>query len=146
MPHFGIMDEDALGDVNAAITRTKLHIRSAKRRLLEGKISHGIATYWDAVIYGLRWYYYVNKDRVASHEEIEIYYPEKLFPLLLRSGVLKTKFNFNYWFQVAEDAIDHPLSDYDPTELMEQFELLFTDLGIWPFDESVLPDEMVGLY
>ncbi len=145
-PHFGIMNEEELGEKKAAFTRTRLHIRSAKRRLLEGKISHGIATYWDAVIYGLRWYYYTHKHDVSINEKDDIYYPEKLFPLLIKSSVLKSDFDFDKWFKVAEDAIDGPFTDYDPSELMLDFEMLFTDLGICPFDESALADEFTGIY
>ncbi|MCY3411046.1 MAG: hypothetical protein INQ03_05340 [Candidatus Heimdallarchaeota archaeon] len=146
MPHFGIMDEDTLSKKDAAFTRTRLHIRSARRRLREGKMAHGIVTYWDALIYGLRWYYYEHKDSMPVHDEMEIYNPETLFPLIIKSG-LQLNFEFEYWEQVAEQAIDGPISDFtEPEQMIDAFTVLFEQIGIEPFDETTLPDEMEGLY
>lgn len=36
MPHFGLMDADALGPIEAPLMRARLHIRGGRRRLRQG--------------------------------------------------------------------------------------------------------------
>jgi hypothetical protein len=56
MPHFGLMDEKALGPVEGPLQRARLHVRGGKRRLRQGKVAAGIVTLYDALNGAMQWY------------------------------------------------------------------------------------------
>ena len=143
MPHFGLMDEAALGPVKGPLMRAKLHIRGGRRRLRQGKISLGIITLYDALISAMQWY-------VASPEHIEdlridegdnVNDDKTLFDILLRSGVVDGSFDYGAFDRLAEDALYDSMSGFDYKDMLESYEAVMTQLGVMPFDENALPPE-----
>lgn len=148
MPHFGLMDENALGPEKAAFQRARLHIRAGKRRLRQGKISAGILTLYDALVFGMEWYA-ASADRRAGLKVIEgedLRKDRTLYAVLVRSGILDGKFDYAAFDNLVEYASNNEMPDYDYRELLSSVEAIMTILEIMPFDEAELPPEDPSTY
>lgn len=153
MPHFGLMDPDALGPEKAALMRAKLHVRGGKRRLRQGKTASGLVTLIDALTYGVQWYL-ESPDRRAAAEIEESHPPRderEAFGLLVRADVVK-KGTVDYALleDITQRALDqYPLEDlpgFDVGEVVSSLEEALTQIGVLPFDESSLPPEDPATY
>lgn len=143
MPHFGLMDEDALGPEAGPLQRAKLHIRGGKRRLRQGKISLGIITLSDALVSALQWYV-ASPERIKTlvmHENDSLNDDAAIYRILRRSGKLDDILDYDAFNTLVEEAIKHEMPDYDYTGILKNIESVMTQLGVMPFDESKLPPE-----
>ncbi len=143
MPHFGLMDAQALGPERAALEEAKLHIRGGKRRLRQGKISAGIVTLYDALNSAMQWYVFSRerqKDLLIREGE-DLNNDRTVYTLLVRSGVLDGEFDYDALDRLVEKALYDEMPGYDFSELLEGIESVMTQLGVMPFDESKLPPE-----
>lgn len=148
MPHFGLMDEHALGPEKAAFQRARLHIRAGKRRLRQGKISAGILTLYDALVFGMEWYA-ASAGRRAGLKVVEgedLRKDRTLYAVLVRSGILDGKFDYAAFDNLVEYASNNEMPDYDYRELLSSVEVIMTRLEIMPFDEAELPPEDPSTY
>jgi hypothetical protein len=143
MPHFGLMNEAALGPLGGPLQRARFHVRGGKRRLRQGKVAAGIVTLYDALSAAMQWY-------IASPERkkgLTILSGEDLnddgtaYQVLVRSRVLDGKFDFDGFDRLAERALDHEIPGFDPGEVLAGVESVMTQLGVMPFDETALPPE-----
>jgi hypothetical protein len=143
MPHFGLIDENALGPVEGPLMRAKLHIRGGRRRLRQGKLSLGIITLYDAVISAMQWYIsdpsHKGMFRINNNEDTND--DRTVFKILTRSGVLDGSFDYDAFNELTEKALSQDMSDYDYTGMLKGIESVMTQLGVMPFDESALPPE-----
>ena len=145
MPHFGLMNEGALGPVEGPRQRARLHLRGARRRLNQGKISAGIVTLFDAVEGALQ--SSVESPELRSRLRIEpgddLNKSRVQYAVLVRSGVLDHhSFDFDGFDRLTDTALVKDLpSDFDYQKLLSDVEALLTRLQILPFDESTLPPE-----
>lgn len=143
MPHAGLMDEAALGPVEGPRQRARLHIRGGKRRLLQGKISAGIVTLYDALEAAMR----SHVDDPEKKANLNIKKGENLnddattYAMLVRSGVIKGTFDFGAFERLTEKALNEEIPSFDYRELLAEIESLMTQLGVMPFDEASLPPE-----
>jgi hypothetical protein len=143
MPHFGLMDEDALGPEAGPLQRAKLHIRGGKRRLRQGKISLGIITLSDALVSALQWYV-ASPERIKTlvmHEHDSLNDDAAIYRILRRSGKIDDTLDYDAFNTLVEEAIKHEMPDYDYTGILKHIESVMTQLGVMPFDESKLPPE-----
>ncbi|MGE5893494.1 MAG: hypothetical protein ACM34I_05520 [bacterium] len=144
MPHFGLMDEDALGPVEGPLQRARLHIRGGKRRLRQGKISAGIVTLYDALLKAMEWYAADPEKRKKLDIETgeNLNNDRTLYAILVRSGVLDGKFDYPAFDELVDRAANEDFpSDYDYRAILSDVESVMTRLGVMPFDESKLPPE-----
>ncbi|MBI5739709.1 MAG: hypothetical protein HZA16_03220 [Nitrospirae bacterium] len=143
MPHFGLMDEDALGPVGGPLMRARLHVRGGTRRLRQGKISLGIITLYDAVISAMQWYIAGPEHaRNFSFQEGEDSRNDAVvYRVLTRAGVLDGKFDYDAFDALSERALYQDMSDYDYRDLLSGVESVMTQLGVMPFDEDEIPPE-----
>jgi hypothetical protein len=141
MPHFGLMDENAMGPVEGPLMRAKLHIRCGRERLHQGKVSLGILTLYDALISAMEWYIAnpAHKSNFRFNEGEDAKDDRIVFGILVRSGVLDDSFDYNAFSDLADKALNQDLSSYDYTEMLKGVESVMTRLGVMPFDESELP-------
>jgi hypothetical protein len=143
MPHFGLMDADALGPEKAALQRARLHIRAGKRRLRQQKISYGIITLADALTHAMQW----HLESPALRKKLIIREGEDLtddgtaYAILVHSGVLDGSFDFDAFDRLVEEALEFRLEDFDYKETLRGIESVMARLGVMPFDESKLPPE-----
>lgn len=143
MPHFGLMDEDALGPVEGPLMRARLHIRCGRRRLREGKISAGIVTLYDALTSGMEYYAAdeQRRKRLQVREGENLHDEKTLFRVLRRSDVLDDSLDFSRFYDLVKIAVEEEMPEYDWKGILEQLENIFTQLGIMPFNEDMLPPE-----
>ena len=144
MPHAGLMVEREMGDEEGPLLRAKLHIRSGRRRLRQGKIAAGIFTIYDALIGAMEWYFASPERRAGLiiREKDNLKDEKVLYNILVRSGVLDGRFDFR-WFvdEVVEMATYDAMENYDYNKLLKDIEDVMTQIGVMPFDENELPPE-----
>ena len=143
MPHFGLMDEDALGSVEGPLMRAKLHMRAGKRRLRQGKISMGILTLYDAVNSAMQWYIALPERRTSLQIKAgeDVRRDATAYAVLTRSKVIDGSLNYEAFDKLADRALYEDMSSYDCTELLRDIEAMMAQLGIMPFNENDLPPE-----
>jgi hypothetical protein len=143
MPHAGLMDEKTLGPEEGPRQRARLHIRGAKRRLRQGKISAGIVTLYDALEAAMRSYVDDPEKRgeLDTREGEDLNNEAILYRLLVRSTVLDGKFDFYAFDRLTEKALNEEMPGFDYRELLTGIESVMTQLGVMPFDEEALPPE-----
>ncbi len=143
MPHAGLMNEAALGPLESPLQRARLHIRGGKRRLRQGKTAAGIVTLYDALSAALQWYLASTERRskAAAGPGDDLNNEETVYRLLVRSGTLDGKFDFAAFDQLTAYALEHEMPGFDAGEVLAGVESVMTQLGVMPFDESVLPPE-----
>ena len=147
MPHFGLMDPDVLGAEAAALQRARLHIRGGRRRLRQGKISAGLGTLYDALLFALEWYI-ASPDRrktLPIKEGDDLRDDRTLFALLVESGVIDGRFEYGAFTDLVHTAPPES-SAFDYTEILNQVESVMSRLGVMPFEESELPPEDPSTY
>jgi hypothetical protein len=143
MPHFGLMDEKKLGPVEGPFMRARLHMRGGKRRLREGKIASGIVTLYDALEGSMEAYVAnpAHRAHLVISEDDNRYDGRALYAVLVRSGVLNGKFDFDAFDRLVETALEEELPGYVYHELLKNIETIMRRLGVMPFDEASLPPE-----
>ena len=137
------MNEDDLGPVEGPLQRAKLHIRGGKRRLRQGKISAGIVTFYDALSSAMQWYLALPERRsklVVSGND-DLLNDRTAYAVLVRSGVLDGRFDFDAFDRLTEQALLYDKPDYEYRETLAGVESVMEQLGVMPFDESALPPE-----
>ncbi len=137
------MDEDVLGPEAGPLQRAKLHIRAARRRLRQDKISAGIVTLYDAMLSAFRWYMAGQERRKALDisEGDDLTDDRTVFAILNRSGVLDGRFDYPAFDGLVENAMNNEMPGYDYREVLKGVEDVMTQLGVMPFDEGELPPE-----
>ena len=143
MPHFGLMDAQALGPEAAALQQAKLHIRGGRRRLKQGKVAAGIVTLYDALLSAMQWYIFSpgrrKSLRIGEGEDLRD--DKVVYAVLTRSGVLDGSFDYEAFDRLVERALYEELHEYDYGETLKGIESVMTRLGVMPFDEKKLPPE-----
>jgi hypothetical protein len=144
MPHAGLMStQDSFESGEGALLRARLHIRGAKRRLRQGKISAGIVTLYDAFLFALRWYLSSpeRRKKLSLRPEDDVSDEEKAYALLQRARIVPEKFDYSAFDVLVEKASQEEMPDYDYSSMLRDYEALMHCLGVMPFNESDLPPE-----
>lgn len=144
MPHFGLMDtKDSFEKPEGALLRARLHIRGGKRRLRQGKISAGIVTLYDALLFALRWYIASpeRREALAFRKEDDLLDEKTVFVILKRSNILNDDFDYDAFDALVDKASTEEMPGYDYNGLLRDFEAFMTSLGVMPFNEAELPPE-----
>ena len=144
MPHFGLMDDgDSFEKPEGALLRARLHIRGGKRRLRQGKISAGIVTLFDALLFSLRWYAFSPEHRKMLGIQLEdaLSDEKKVLGRLKSAGLSPPGFDYDEFNALVEKALEEDMSDYEYPGMLRDFEAFMTVLCVMPFDESELPPE-----
>ena len=138
------MDEKKLGPGEGPFLRARLHIRGGRRRLREGKIAAGIVTLYDAVLAAMDSYVASSNVRgtgIDTWGSEDIRNEKVLYNALVRSGVLDGRFDFGAFDRLAEHALAEEMQGYDYRDVLAGVESVMVQLGVMPFDESLLPPE-----
>lgn len=144
MPHFGLMStEDSFKRPEGALLRARLHIRGGKRRLSQGKISAGIVTLYDALIFALRWYLMApeHREEFRTKEAIDLTDEKAMIRVLESSGVLDRSFDLRSFEKLVDTAAYEEMTGFDYGPMLGQFESLMRRLEVMPFDVDALPPE-----
>ncbi len=143
MPHFGLLDEDALGPEASELQRARLHIRSARSRLNGGMVHEGISTMFDALLSSLRWYV-ISPARAAGldvRQGEDLNDERVVCDVLKRSGVIEPSFDFGRICDIEDGLLEGGLKGLDHNALAGEMEAVMEALGVIPFDEDELPPE-----
>jgi hypothetical protein len=136
------MDAGALGPERAALRRAQLHVRGARRRLRQGKISAGIATLYDALTAAMDWFCASPERRSRVRGAPEALRDERaLYAALVQAGVLNGAFDFDRLKRIVDRALETELPPEDAAWVLAGVEAALTQLGVLPFDEGELPPE-----
>lgn len=147
MPHFGLMDAEALGPERAALQRARLHLRGGKRRLRQGKNSAGIATLADALSSAMEWFCASAERRSRVRASAQEFLDDRaLYAALVRSAVLSGTFDFDRFDRVLDRALETEIPAADTVGILAGLESALTELGVLPFDEDELPPEDAGTF
>ena len=143
MPHFGLMNEDALGPVQGPLQRAMLHIRGGRRRLRQGKISAGIVTFYDALSSAMQWYLALpaRRSKLVLVRGEDLLDDRTAYAVLVRSGVLDGRFDFAAFDRLTEHALLNEMPGYDYRAVLKGVEAVMEQLGVMPFEETDLPPE-----
>lgn len=141
MPHFGHMDPDLKPD-EAALLRSRLHLRCGRRRIREQKTADGIATLYDALLSGIRWLAMTNK----SIEKEWMLPTNEVSDDSYLIGIIKnTAPEIGPDIEILKELTAQVLADrkpdYDADDLLRLIDRVMTRLGVLPFDENSLPPE-----
>lgn len=133
------MDTDASGPVEGLLMRSRLHIRGGKRRLMQGKISAGIVTLYDALVCAMEWYAASGGVEAMPTEDIRD--DKVLYKALVRSGALDGSFDYIAFGELVDRALKEDLQGVAFTPVLRGVESVMLGLGVMPFDENTLPAE-----
>ncbi len=144
MPHFGLMNtEDSFKSEEGAILRARLHIRAGKRRLRQGKISSGIVTLYDALLFAMESYIMSprRREKLDVREGEDLKNDRTLYAVLTRSGVLDGKLDYEAFDRLIGEEATEEMPGYDYKWILDGVESVMSQLGVMPFDEAALPPE-----
>lgn len=144
LPHFGLMKtEDSFKTEEGALLRTRLHIRGGTRRLHQGKISAGIVTLYDALLFAMQWYIMSpeRRKKAGLKETDAVNNDRAVMEELKRGGVLTGQFDYDEFDRLVDRALLQEMPDFDFQEVLKEVESVMTQLGVMPFDEKALPPE-----
>ncbi len=141
MPHFGLMDFTALSPEDVAFHRARLHVRSGRRLAGQGDIAAGLVTLFDALYHALKWYYLTALDHGLNAESVDNLDDAALYTLLVRAGVIRSQFDYSTFCIIVDAVLDSEPPSLDFSEFFKGYDEVMTQLGIMPFDESLLPPE-----
>jgi len=135
--------EESFTSEEGALLRARLHIRAGKRRLRQGKVSAGIVTLYDALLFALLRFTLSPELRksLAMQEGEDLKDERVVYAALVRSGRLDGKFDYEGFEAIVEKASNEEMPDYYYPPLLAEFEELMAGLGVMPFDEGALPPE-----
>lgn len=136
-------NRDSFEKEEGALLRARLHIRGGKRRLRQGKISAGIVTLYDALLFALRWYVASPERRkaISAGAEDDLKDERTVIALLRRSKVPASDFDYAAFDALVDKASEEDMPEYDYSRMLRDFETFMTVLGVMPFDEAELPPE-----
>ncbi len=144
MPHSGLMStKDSFDNSEGALLRARLHLRGARRRLAQGKIAAGIVTLYDALIFGLRFYFMIPEHRrqLDPGESLDLTDEKAMIRALRKAGIADRRFDLEEFEKLVDIAARHEMPDYDYRSMLSSLESLMTVLEVMPFDETALPEE-----
>jgi len=147
MPHFGLIDGDKLGPEASELMRARLHIRSARLRLAEGRVHEGVSTLFDALQSSFRWYVIspARLDGLDIRAGEDVNDERVVCEALKRSGVIDATFDFGRVCDIEDKLLEGGLKGLDHEALAAEMESVMEALGVIPFDEDELPPEHPGL-
>jgi hypothetical protein len=141
-PHFGLIDSDKLSRKEEVLMRAKLHWRCGTRRIREGKTASGVATLYDALLSGMRWYIMNNLMKDSgdiSDEELEN--ERYVLFLLKKAEKIGPQFDMNQIQDLVDMALMEEKIKVGQEQFIEQLEGFLTGIHVLPFEESELPPE-----
>lgn len=143
MPHYGLIDTTKMTEVEAALRSACLHLRSGKRRLQKGSSAAGIAALYDSVLFGMRYYIAKHKRCASFTENIDLWDAADLFHALTRAGVFDDPLTFNRFSLIVERALWQESFSFDADATFSEVEKMLTKLGVMPFNEAAVPNELM---
>ena len=90
----------------------------------------------------MRYYIATHEQVAASVQETDLWDAVRLFAGLARAGVFDDSLSFNRFNLIVEQALWQDAFSFDAEATLAQVEAMLTKLGVMPFDEFALPNEL----
>ncbi|MBI5633549.1 MAG: hypothetical protein HZA15_08745 [Nitrospirae bacterium] len=135
--------KESFDSADGALLRARLHIRGGRRRLMQGKVAAGIVTLYDALIFGLRFYFMIPEHRrqLDPGESLDLTEERAMIGALRKGRIIERDFDLDEFEELVDRAAWDEMADYDYRSMLSSFEFLMTQLDVMPFDEAMLPEE-----
>jgi len=148
MPFSGHTDNNKPVADEVMFMRARLHIRTGRQRLSDGKISLGIVTLYDALYSAMQWYVTSpeHSSELTALSPANLNDDNILFDILNRSGVITPGFDYSAFSELVDSALYKNMSDFNYSGILTEIESVMSQLGVMPFEESVLPTDGPGIY
>ncbi len=137
------MDASKMTEADAALLRARLHIRGGRRRFRQSNLSAGLAALYDALGFAMRWYILSPEHQkiLGINDSQGLKNERDIFSILSRADVLGPLSDFDRLESLVEQSLDDPSITFDSILVLEQIEIMMTQLNVIPFDENALPPE-----
>lgn len=135
--------KESFDSAEGALLRARLHIRGGRRRLMQGKVADGIVTLYDALIFGLRFYFMIPEYRrlLDPGGSLDLSAEREMIRALRKGGVIDSDFDLEEFEGLVDRAAWDEMAGYDYRPMLKSFEFLMTQIEVMPFDEALLPAE-----
>lgn len=139
---------ESFDSAEGALLRARLHIRGGRRRLMQGKVAAGIVTLYDALIFGLRFYFMIpaHREELRISDSLDLIDEKAMIAALRKAGFLDNTFDLEEFEDLVDKAAVGEMADYDYRPMLSRFESLMTLLEVMPFDSALLPAEDLSTF
>lgn len=146
MLQYSLMDATQMTEEDAALMRARLHLRDGKLRLQEGFTAAGLASLYDALLFGMR-YYIAGSGRCEriSISNNDLWDHSTLYYKLAKAGVFDDPYAFNRLSLIVERALWQESFSFDVDSTLIEVEKMLTKLGVIPSIESARPIELLAV-
>ena len=138
---YRLTDTSKIMDARTALICARLYLRGGKRRLQAGYSRAGIASLYDAVLFGMRYYIARHKRCESFVEKTDPLDAPGLFHALTRAGIFEDPLTLNRFSLMVERALWQESFSFDADSTLAEVEMILRKLGVIPFGESALPSE-----
>jgi hypothetical protein len=139
---YKLTDTAKFMDARAALICARLYLRGGKRHLQAGYSRAGIASLYNAVLFGMR--YYVARHRSCNSliQNTDPWDASGLFQVLAHAGLFDDPLTFNRFSLMVEHALWQDSFSFDADSTLAEVEKMLLKLGVLPFSEYSLPDPL----
>ncbi len=146
MPHFGLIEEDLPPDEKMSL-RARLHWRGGEIRSARNENADAIASFYDAFTSAMKRFFISDTLRscYALPNVYDLEDDEVLFLELKGAGILDESVSMEDYTQIEtilESAFMNNVTDGQMLFLHEKLYTILDQLGILPFSDSDLPEEV----
>lgn len=139
-PHFGRMDADTMSPEEAQLMRARLHWSGGLERLRGNNIPDGIASLYDALLSGMRWYILVHlRHELGGDLEKKLEDEQYLFSLLRNQGIIDRTCDLDHLLEAVNKVLRDQEPGADTERIVRGLTKFLTRLGVLPFNEADLP-------
>jgi uncharacterized protein YjhX (UPF0386 family) len=100
-------------------------------------------TFYDALSSAMQWYLALpaRRSKLVVVRDEDLLNDRTAYAVLVRSGVLDGRFDFDAFDRLTENALLNEMPGYDYRAVLEGIEAVMEQIGVMPFDEADLPPE-----
>ena len=139
------LDVTNMINAKAALLCARLCLRTGKRYLQEGLFTAAIAALYDAILFAMQ--YYVAEPTSHGYANIsrdDLWDYAALYHKLAKAGVFDDPNAFNHLSLIVERSLWQGSFSFDANSILREVENLLSQLGVMPFNESILHGELVA--
>lgn len=133
MLQYSLMDPTRLTEAEAAIMHARLNLRAGKLHLQEGLTAAGLASLYDALLFGMHYYIagfgHCERINISSHD---LWDHSTLYYKLAKAGVFDDPHAFNCLSLTVERALWQESFSFDVDSTLIEVERMLTKLGVIP--------------
>ena len=122
-----------MSEAKRALILACLNLRHGKRRLQKGRSVAGIASLYDALLFGM--HYFIEADdyrnRTLHTNKDELWDYAVLYQRLVKAGIFDDPYAFNRLSLIVERALWQGSLSFDTDVILNEIEKMLTQLGVF---------------